>query len=129
MEVLFDNEKSENAKKISRYLDSMNSGMVDFYPTYIQLEHTNRCNAQCIMCNHSYIGNNGAQDVSEEVIQKIKDIFPYCQIIMLNGDGEPFLCKNIEQYLKLYRQYGRPNRAVPAKRFYGSSTVMYLPRE
>ena len=49
MEVLFDNEKSENAKKISRYLDSMNSGMVDFYPTYIQLEHTNRCNAQCIM--------------------------------------------------------------------------------
>lgn len=76
MEVLFDNEKSENAKKISRYLDSMNSGMVDFYPTYIQLEHTNRCNAQCIMCNHSYIGNNGAQDVSEEVIQKIKDIFP-----------------------------------------------------
>lgn len=106
MEVLFDNEKSENAKKISRYLDSMNSGMVDFYPTYIQLEHTNRCNAQCIMCNHSYIGNNGAQDVLEEVIQKIKDIFPYCQIIMLNGDGEPFLCKNIEQYLKLYRQYG-----------------------
>lgn len=106
MEVLFDNEKSENTKKISRYLDSMYSGMVDFYPTYIQLEHTNRCNAQCIMCNHSYIGNNGAQDVSEEVIQKIKDIFPYCQIIMLNGDGEPFLCKNIEQYLILYRQYG-----------------------
>lgn len=106
MEVLFDYEKGENAKKISHYLESMNSGKVDFYPTYIQLEHTNRCNAQCIMCNHCYIGNNGAQDVSEEVIQKIKEILPYCQILMLNGDGEPFLCKNIEKYLKLYRQYG-----------------------
>lgn len=106
MEVSYDDMKHENAKKIKNYINDMNSGVVDFYPTYIQLEHTNRCNAQCIMCNHCYIGNAGAQDVSEEVIKKVEAILPYCQILMLNGDGEPFLCKNIENYLKLYRQYG-----------------------
>lgn len=102
----YDNKKKENEKKIKKYIKNMPSGIVDFYPYYIQLEHTNRCNAQCIMCNHSYIGNNGAQDVAKEIIKKIEPILPYCQVLMLNGDGEPFLCENIEKYLKLYRQYG-----------------------
>lgn len=106
MEVVYDHEKRENVKRINHYMDDMNSGVVDFYPVYIQLEHTNRCNAQCIMCNHCYIGNNGAQDVSFDVVQRIEAILPYCQILMLNGDGEPFLCKNIEKYLRLYRKYG-----------------------
>lgn len=102
----YDSVKHENANKIKEYIATMNSGVVDFYPTYIQLEHTNRCNAQCIMCNHCYLGNKGAQDVSGEVIKKIASILPYCQVLMLNGDGEPFLCKGIEEYLNLYRQYG-----------------------
>lgn len=102
----YDNEKKQNDKKIKKYIENIDSGVVDFYPTYIQLEHTNRCNAQCIMCNHSYIGNNGAQDVAKKIVNKIEPILPYCQVLMLNGDGEPFLCEDIEKYLKLYRKYG-----------------------
>lgn len=102
----YDYLKHENTKKIKKYIENMNSGVVDFYPVYIQLEHTNRCNAKCIMCNHCYIGNKGAQDVPKEVIKKMENILPYCEVLMLNGDGEPFLCKNIEKYLTLYHKYG-----------------------
>ncbi|MEE1086822.1 MAG: radical SAM protein [Schaedlerella sp.] len=97
--------KLKNVEKIQSYRRS-EDGRVDFYPRYIQLEHTNRCNAQCIMCNHFYLENKGASDISEEIIQKVEPVLPYCQVLMLNGDGEPFLCKNIENYIELYRKYG-----------------------
>lgn len=98
-------QKQENAQRIRNYRINPSDGEVDYYPSYIQLEHTNRCNAQCIMCNHFYLGNRGANDISDEVIDLLEPILPFCQSIMLNGDGEPFLCRNIEKYLRLYHKY------------------------
>lgn len=105
MQNLYD-KKSENIQRIEEYWSKEEKGYAEFYPRYIQLEHTNRCNAQCIMCNHFYLENKGASDISEEVIKRVEPILPYCQVLMLNGDGEPFLCKNIESYIGLYRKYG-----------------------
>lgn len=98
--------KQKNVEQIQHYSGSTADGAVEFYPRYIQLEHTNRCNAQCIMCNHFYLENKGASDISEEIIKKVEPILPYAQVLMLNGDGEPFLCKNIETYIQMYRKYG-----------------------
>lgn len=52
--------KAENRKKILDYVVGSNDGKADFYPRYIQIEQTNKCNARCIMCNHFYLANNGA---------------------------------------------------------------------
>ena len=100
------NKRVENRKRIDSYQIQDFDGTVDFYPAYIQIEQTNRCNAECIMCNHFYLGNRGCGDLSETVIEKIQPILPYCQTIMLNGDGEPFLCRTIEKNIKCYAQYG-----------------------
>lgn len=96
--------KKKNRSIIDSYKDEP-TARVDFYPAYIQLEQTNRCNAECIMCNHFYLGNKGCGDLSAAVIDKIESILPYCETIMLNGDGEPFLCESIERNLDRFSNY------------------------
>ncbi len=99
--------KKNNREKIKNYsIIDVGDGTVDFFPAYIQLEHTKKCNARCIMCNHFYLGNRGCEELGVDVVQALEQIFPYCENIMLNGDGEPFLCQNIESLLKIYHKYG-----------------------
>lgn len=100
------NIRIENRKRINNYQVQDLEGKVDFYPAYIQIEQTSRCNAECIMCNHFYLGNRGCNDIDLSVIEKIEPILPYCETIMLNGDGEPFLCHSIEQNIRCFRKYG-----------------------
>lgn len=96
--------KNENRCRIESY-SNIHTGHVDFYPAYIQIEQTNRCNAECIMCNHFYLGNRGCNDIDSSVLEKIEPILPYCETIMLNGDGEPFLCPSIEQNIRCFSKY------------------------
>lgn len=103
---MYDKEKNSNLKKLNRYMVDHQDGVVDFYPVCIQIEHTNRCNANCIMCNHFYTKNMNASEISIDIIKKIEPIMKYCQLIMLNGDGEPFLYSNIIECMKMYKKYG-----------------------
>lgn len=110
----YESLKRENLSKIKRFERSVTQGEIncafagaaDFYPRYIQLEHTTKCNAQCVMCNHLYAKNNGAKDLDINVLYRIEEILPYAETVMLNGDGEPFLCRDIEKSLALFRKYG-----------------------
>ena len=56
----------------------------------MQIEMTNRCNANCIMCIHFYLDIKGASDISDTIMNRLDSILPYCETVMLNGDGEPF---------------------------------------
>lgn len=98
--------KAENRKKILDYVVGSNDGKADFYPRYIQIEQTNKCNARCIMCNHFYLANNGANDISSAVMNQLVSIMPFCETIMLNGDGEPFLSSNIVENIKVMSMFG-----------------------
>lgn len=97
--------KQSNAARAQKHRADAD-GRVDFYPRYIQLEQTNRCNARCIMCNHFYLGNRGATDLDAHVISALEPILPAVEILMLNGDGEPFLCPDIAKNLTRYAQFG-----------------------
>ena len=98
--------KIANAEKARAFVPDISNGTVDFYPVFLQIEQTNRCNAECIMCNHFYLGNRGYGDLDIAVIEKLRPILPYCSTIMLNGDGEPFLCPSIEQNIQCFSEYG-----------------------
>lgn len=98
--------KRKNTEKIENYTVGIHNGNVDFYPRYIQIEQTNRCNARCIMCNHFYLSNKGASDISNEVLKKIEGVLPFCETVMLNGDGEPFLSSNIVDNIKRISSFG-----------------------
>lgn len=98
--------KKQNNEKICAYDPREGDGTVGFYPRYIQIEQTNRCNAECIMCNHFYLENRGCTDLSADVVARLEHILPYCTTVMLNGDGEPFLSRQVLDNIECYTKYG-----------------------
>ena len=50
-----------------------------YYPIELQIEHTNRCNARCIMCGHFNADKSKCSDVSKDVFRKLEFILPFCR--------------------------------------------------
>ncbi len=90
-----------------------------FYPKEIQLEHTNRCNARCIMCGHYHADKGKCRDLSEDTFQRIEPFLPFCQYVGLHGYGEPFLAEHILDYMEVYKKY--------QVRLYANSNLSYVP--
>jgi len=90
-----------------------------FYPMIIQLEHTNRCNARCIMCGHANVDKRKCFDMSEDTFRKIEKLLPFCKYVGLHGYGEPFLAKNLIGKFEIYKKYG--------VRLYANTNLSYLP--
>lgn len=79
---------------------------LDSYPLNLQIEHTNFCNARCIMCSHCFTKNHGASNLSEDNLCYLKEILPYVHRITLHGYGEPFMHPDIVKILRMYDSYG-----------------------
>lgn len=69
-----------------------------FYPHYIEIEVTTRCNLKCTMCEHTY-WDEKPQDMSFENFKYIVDQFPKLKWIGLTGIGEGFLNKDFIKML------------------------------
>jgi len=67
------------------------------YPTYLQIEPTIRCNIFCTMCRREKQLKNlvKAPDMTLAQFKIILDQFPAANYINLQGNGEPFLNKDI----------------------------------
>ena len=59
-----------------------------FYPMIIQLEHTNRCNARCIMCGHANVDKRKCFDMADDTFGKIEELLPFCKYVGLHGYGD-----------------------------------------
>ena len=79
---------------------------LDSYPVNLQIEHTNFCNARCIMCSHCFTKNHGGVFLSDENLKFLNEVLPYVRKITLHGYGEPFMHPNIIQILNNYAEYG-----------------------
>ena len=75
------------------------------YPTEIQLESTDICNARCIMCNHFYKNGTHPLRQQSEIVQKLTNLLPYLRTVFLHGNGEPFMVPNIKDYLSVFSKY------------------------
>lgn len=75
------------------------------YPTEIQLESTDICNARCIMCNHFYKNGTHPLRQQSEIVQKLTNLLPYLRTVFLHGNGEPFMVPNIKDYLSEFSKY------------------------
>lgn len=74
-------------------------------PVKLQIETTDLCNARCIMCSHAYSEGTGIDILDSGIIDRIEYILPCVRVIVLHGNGEPFLRKNIIKYLTIMSQY------------------------
>ena len=97
-------------KKINRIKIDLNRIMkrvvLDTYPSQLQLESTSFCNAQCIMCSHYYAGNTGAQDMNQTMLDKLSELFPYLDVLIMHGNGEPFTSRIFSESVQVYSDYG-----------------------
>ena len=75
-------------------------------PTRLQIEATDLCNAKCIMCSHAYSNGTGIDIMESGILDRVKDLLPYLGVIVLHGNGEPFLKNNITDYFELLSGYG-----------------------
>lgn len=75
----------------------------NFYPRYIEIEVTTRCNLRCKMCEHTY-WKEPAIDMTLEQFKSIIDQFPDLCWIGLTGIGESFLNKDFIEMLKYVKK-------------------------
>lgn len=80
--------------------------VLDTYPNYLQLETTDYCNAECIMCSHLYQKNCGAKHLTQQCFDAVRELLPYVRVAILHGNGEPFLNPHIFEFLEEYCRYG-----------------------
>ncbi len=74
------------------------------FPPSLNLALTNRCNLSCIMCGESKErGNN--RELSEEVFERVKVLFPFLYDINLTGGGENFLYPKFFEIVELIKKY------------------------
>lgn len=102
-------KKWDLVKQINRIKVDLNriakKEILDTYPTQLQLESTSFCNARCIMCSHYYAGNSGALDMSPKMLDKLSELLPYLDILIMHGNGEPFSSKLFNESVETYASY------------------------
>lgn len=106
----FETKEWNIVKQINKIKVSLNYIMrkkiLDTFPTQLQLETTSFCNAQCIMCSHYYAGNKGAVDMSRSMLEKLSELLPYLEIVIMHGNGEPFSSRLFDESVDTYSSYG-----------------------
>jgi hypothetical protein len=76
------------------------------FPVNLQLETTDLCNARCIMCSHSYDSGTGLDLFDSGIVDRITPILPFLKMVILHGNGEPFLSKQLVCRLNELSKYG-----------------------
>jgi radical SAM protein with 4Fe4S-binding SPASM domain len=76
-------------------------------PHVIQLEPTNKCNLKCGMCHRSILLPSKIGEMTFAHFRKIVDpLLPYLEAVWLQGEGEPFLCKDILEMIRYLKSKG-----------------------
>ncbi|MEI7905469.1 MAG: radical SAM/SPASM domain-containing protein [Candidatus Firestonebacteria bacterium] len=92
------------AKRIRKEIAKIEAGGI-----YINIETTNACNADCLMCPHSKM-KRAVGTMKEEVFKKIVDSVVESGIevkeFVLSGFGEPFADKNILERIAYVKSKG-----------------------
>lgn len=69
------------------------------YPFAIEIEVTNKCNKQCIICEHTYWDEKNV-DLSFNDFKAIVEQFPKLKWVNLTGEGDAFLNKDYTEMIK-----------------------------
>ena len=81
--------------------------VLDAFPAELQIESSNICNAQCIMCDHFFRqGKAAIGKCRPDIMDRLEFMFPYVRTIYLHGNGEPFLATSLPDRIREYARYG-----------------------
>ncbi|MBM3252758.1 MAG: radical SAM protein [Candidatus Omnitrophica bacterium] len=79
----------------------------DIYPVYIEISPSGTCNHRCIFCAFEYL-NYKSQFIDKKVLKRTLRGLAKCRVksIMFSGEGEPFLHKNLPEFILYAKQVG-----------------------
>ena len=72
-------------------------------PIYISVESVRGCPFSCIMCGSH---DKKIQDISFELLDKVKPLFKHLDVLMIHGDGEPLISKNMDYFINASSENG-----------------------
>jgi len=72
----------------------------------LQIEITSRCNARCIMCPKTHLGDWKSGDMDELTFSGISKAFPLADYVHLQGWGEPLLHTELYNMIKRIKKAG-----------------------
>jgi len=104
VEIIKKNIKTENSMLAETETNQMKREFKHF-PEVLQIELTDRCNSECIMCKHYYEKNDRATDLDDGILEKIEKFLPYTKLVLLNGYGESLISSKYHQCMDLLRKY------------------------
>jgi radical SAM protein with 4Fe4S-binding SPASM domain len=74
-------------------------------PHYLQIEPTVQCNLKCVFCSRLSEGKNRVgQDLTPDNMARILNLFPNLKYVSLQGLGETFLNKDLEEIMEKLKQ-------------------------
>jgi MoaA/NifB/PqqE/SkfB family radical SAM enzyme len=94
-------DKKEENLVLNRWEMEKGLERLKSFPPSINLALTNRCNLSCIMCGQS---RGDDLELSDEVLRKTEDLFPFLYDINLTGGGKKFLVSTLFRYSRSYKE-------------------------
>jgi radical SAM protein with 4Fe4S-binding SPASM domain len=70
-------------------------------PIHMFVDVTSRCNIDCVMCWRQFAFHNAFGDMPLETFKKLLPLMDYCESVVLQGSGEPFVNPHFLEMLKL----------------------------
>jgi MoaA/NifB/PqqE/SkfB family radical SAM enzyme len=75
------------------------------YPLLLNIVPTKRCNLSCVFC-FFLRGQRGPDDMTLDTFNQIvTKIFPYPKVVEFSSAGEPFLNKNLMEFMAICKRY------------------------
>jgi radical SAM protein with 4Fe4S-binding SPASM domain len=85
----------------------LESPILHSLPQNVDIVLTTKCNLACVFCKLYPV--SGAKQVSIENFRKAAEqLFPTARLVSICSGGEPYLHKNLEELLRIIRQYSVP---------------------
>lgn len=82
----------------------------EYFPKYLQIEPTEKCNACCTMCTKSISKNTHLNTMSEKLFDKIaselKLYSDWIEMVTIQWMGEPLLDKHLENKIRILKKIG-----------------------
>jgi radical SAM protein with 4Fe4S-binding SPASM domain len=86
------------------YETRFNKGFSKTKPIFIDIVPTKRCNLDCIFCIK--YNTKGQMDLDLKTFKNVaKQLFPYALFVYFCSGGEPFLNKDMKEFLKICKRY------------------------
>ncbi|MDE7177486.1 MAG: radical SAM protein [Lachnospiraceae bacterium] len=80
------------------------------FPKYVEVETTDRCNAQCPMCTKAISKNEHISVMGdalfEKIVNELKDYTEWIEGVTIQWMGEPLLDRNLEDRIKALKDIG-----------------------